>query len=114
MVNKNNIKHNSNYKKINKSKKRCNNSWKIIAIELYITFILLSTIPFVADRAIEPQMQDTYVYHLSYPRDGRQSHYYVERVNTSKIGKIDLVYTTTSNSLVVNTENIKVLHIFCS
>jgi len=87
--------------------------WKIIAIALYITFILLSAIPYMADRSIEPNMQESYEYHLRYPRDGRQTHYYVELVNTSRIGKIDLVYTTASNSLDVTTENIKVLHIYC-
>ncbi len=88
-------------------------NWKVIAIALYITFLLLSTIPFAADRAIEPHMKDSYEYHLRYLRDGRQTHYYVERVNTSKIGKIDLTYTTSSNSLDVDVQNVKVLHIFC-
>ncbi len=87
--------------------------WKTIAIALYITFIILSTMAFTADRTIETKMQDSYTHHLRYPRDGRQSHYYVERVNTSKIGKIDLTYTTKTNSLDVDVYNIKVLNIFC-
>jgi hypothetical protein len=70
-------------------------------------------IPFAADRAIEPQMKDSYTYHLRYPQDGRQTHYYVERVNTSEIGKIDLTYTTKSNTLDVDVENLKVLWIYC-
>jgi hypothetical protein len=88
-------------------------SWKTIAIALYITFLLLSTIPYIADNAIEPNMKETYEYHLTYKHDGRQTHYYVERVNTSINGKIDLTYTTSSNSLVVQTQNIKILHIDC-
>jgi PKD repeat protein len=87
--------------------------WKLIAIALYITFLLLSTIPYLADRSIEPNMVDSYEYHLKYRKDGRQSHYYVERVNTSQIGRIDLIYTTDSNTLEVDVENIKVLNIYC-
>ena len=88
-------------------------NWKVIAIALYITFLLLSTIALTAERNIEPEMQESYTYHLRYPRDGRQTHYYVERENTSRIGKIDLTYTTISNTLDVDCYNIKVLHIFC-
>ena len=108
---------NSKIKSINikdlQTKKKQRHTWKAIAIALYITFLLLSTIAFTADRTIESKMLDSYEYHLRYPRDGRQTHYYVERVNTSKIGKIDLTYTTSSNSLDVDAENIKVLHIYC-
>ncbi len=88
-------------------------SWKVIAIALYITFLMLSTIPFLADRTIDSEMKETYEYHLRYPRDGRQTHYYVERLNTSHEGQIDIVYTTATNALIVDTKNIKVLHIFC-
>jgi hypothetical protein len=100
----------TNQHEVKTSSKR---SWKTIAFALYITFILLSTIPFIAERSIEPQMKDTYDYHLTYRYDGRQSHYYVERVNTSQIGKIDLTYTTSSNSLEVSTKNLKIIHIYC-
>ncbi len=93
--------------------KRQFKSWKAVAIALYITFLLLSMIPFTADRIIEPQMQDTYRYHLRYYNDGLQSHYYVERVNLNKPGKIEFTYTTSSNSLDVKCQNIKMLHIYC-
>jgi hypothetical protein len=88
-------------------------NWKTVAIVLYIIFILITTIPYLADRAVEPNMKDKYEYHLTYKHDGRQTHYYVELVNTSTNGRIDLTYITSSNSLVVDTQNIKVLHIFC-
>jgi hypothetical protein len=58
-------------------------------------------------------MQDSYDYHLRYYKDGIQTHYYVEREDTSRAGRIDLTYTTASNSLIVKTQNIKVLHIYC-
>ncbi|MCK5559871.1 MAG: hypothetical protein KAJ51_04735, partial [Thermoplasmata archaeon] len=101
----------SNQRNPKSNSKRIN--WKAIAIALYITFLLLSTIALTADRTIETKMQESYTHHLRYPRDGRQTHYYVERVNTSRIGKIDLTYTTESNTLDVDCYNIKVLHIFC-
>ena len=88
-------------------------NWKTIAIALYITFILLAMIPLTADRVLKTEMEDSYTYHLVYPRDGRQGHYYVERANTSLIGTIDLTYTTKTNTLVVNSKNIKVLYIYC-
>ena len=37
-------------------------NWKIIAIALYITFLLLSTIPFAADRTVDTDMKETYTY----------------------------------------------------
>jgi hypothetical protein len=71
-------------------------------------------IPYLADRAIEDaEMKESYTYHLKYPYDGQITHYYVERMNTTRIGRIDLTYTTATNSIVVKTENIKVLHIYC-
>jgi hypothetical protein len=107
----------SRYKSIetnrNSTRTSRHRSWKTIAIALYLTFLLLSTIPYLADQTVETNMKDSYEYHLTYRTDGRQSHYYVERVNSSSIGRIDLTYTTADNSLVVSSENIKVLHIYC-
>ena len=97
--------------KTKKQQKR--RKWLAVAVALYITFLLLSTIPFVADRVVEPSMKNSYDYHLRYPCDGRQTHYYVERVDTNEIGQIDLTYTTSSNTLDVDVKNLKVLHIFC-
>jgi hypothetical protein len=87
--------------------------WKTLLIALYLTFIFLSTIPYIADRVIEPKMKDSYEYHLIYRQDGLQSHYYVERFDTNIPGRIDLTYTTISNSLVIQAQNIKILHIYC-
>ncbi len=107
----------NNCKQKRKIRKNADNKprrpWKAIAIALYITFILLSAIPFVADNTLDFEMNESYTYHLSYPEDGRQTHYYVERVNTSMIGRIDLTYTTATNSLKVQTTNVKVLYIYC-
>jgi PKD repeat protein len=73
----------------------------------------MSSIPFLADNVIETNMKDSYSYHLTYPADGRQTHYYVERINTNIAGKIDLVYTTNTNTLNVKPNNIDVLHVYC-
>ena len=73
----------------------------------------MTSIPFLADRAIEPNIKDKYEYHISYPSDGRQTHYYVEREDTGSLGRIDITYTTASNSLNVKSSNIEVLHIYC-
>jgi len=86
---------------------------KTIAIALYITFILLSAVPFVADKTVEVNLKTKYDYHLVYRVDGRQSHYYVERSNTNQVGLIDLTYTTETNSLEVDAKNIKILEIYC-
>ena len=94
--------------KISKSR-----NWKAVAIALYFTFLMVSMIPFIAERNVQPNMKDSYEYHLRYPCDGRQTHYYVERVDTAQIGTIDLTYTTSTNSLDVTTKNIDVLYIFC-
>ncbi len=88
-------------------------SWKILAVALYITFLILSSIPFLADTLLEPDMKEVYEYHLVYPNDGRQGHYYIERVDDTKLGIIDLVYTPDSNSLSINSRNIKVLNVYC-
>ena len=99
--------------KPSKKQHELNRNWKSIAIALYITFLILTSIPFLADRAIEPNLKDKYEYHISYPTDGRQTHYYVERIDTGLPGRIDITYTTASNSLNVKSNNIKVLHIYC-
>jgi hypothetical protein len=57
-------------------------------------------------------MKDSYTYHLTYKINGRQGHYYVERYDNSSYGYIDLTYTTPSNSLEVECQNVKVLWIY--
>jgi PKD repeat protein len=93
--------------------KKPRRNWKAVAFAMYITFLLLSAIPYMADRTVDANMKDSYDYHLVYRTDGRQSHYYVERVNTSENGIIDLTYKTKSNSLTVDSQNIKIIHIYC-
>jgi hypothetical protein len=51
--------------------------------------------------------------HLRFPVDGKTGHYYVERYDTSKDGRINVIYTTDSNSLEVDCSNIKVLRLYC-
>lgn len=91
------------------------NARQLIAVMLaiYLAFILVSKVPIFAEESIEINMKDSYDYHLTYKTDGRQGHYYVERYDTMKYGYIDLVYTTSSNSIVVDAQNIKNLTVYC-
>jgi uncharacterized repeat protein (TIGR01451 family) len=58
-------------------------------------------------------MDETIESRLSFPEDGKKGHYYVERYDTTQTGRINVIYTTESNSLDVNCTNIKVLKIYC-
>ncbi len=92
----------------------CKKSILAVLFAVYITFILLSQIPFLAENLIDiSTMEDSYEYNLSFPNDGKQGHYYVERYDTLKSGYIHVTYTTDSNSLEVDCTNIKVLKIYC-
>jgi hypothetical protein len=93
--------------------KRSKRKWIAIGIAVYITFLLLSTVAFSADRVIDTKMKDYYEYNLRFNDDGYKTHYYVELINTSKVGTINVKYTPSSNSLDVITKNIKVLQIDC-
>jgi PKD repeat protein len=58
-------------------------------------------------------MDEKYEYHLVFPEDGEQSHYIVERYDTSQNGEIILTYWTNTNTLEVETINLKKLTIDC-
>jgi PKD repeat protein len=58
-------------------------------------------------------MDDKYDYHLVFETDGVTSHYEVLRVDPNKNGEIILTYTTASNTLNVETKNLKELTIDC-
>ena len=85
-----------------------------ILLALYLVFILISQIPFLAEEIVDTSdMDDTYESRLTFPRDGKQGHYYVERYDKTEAGRIHVIYTTATNSLEVDCTNIKVLHIYC-
>ena len=81
----------------------------------YLTIIIITKVmPILADTYIDSVQNDMaaeYTYHLRFPKDGYQSHYYVERWNTSAYGIIDLTYYTDDHRLEVSTANIRVLGI---
>jgi len=87
----------------------------IVAFALYVTFILLSRIPYIAEPQLRSRanMDDEYVYNLVFPEDGTHTHYYVERWDTSADGRIELTYWTATHTLNVETTNLKVLTIDC-
>ena len=78
-----------------------NTFWKLLIV-LWMVFIILSQVPFLAENFVDTsEMDDVMEYHLSFPQDGKAGHYYVERYNQSQIGRINVKYTTKSNSLEV-------------
>jgi len=85
----------------------------VLAFSLYLTFIVLSMVPYIAQQSVETNMDERYEYNLVFNADGNQTHYYVERYNTGVPGTVDLVYTTSTNNLIVDVDNIKVLWIDC-
>jgi hypothetical protein len=98
-----------------KSNKRSRSKVIAYLYVAYITIILITkVIPILADTyidSVQNDMASEYTYHLRFPIDGYQSHYYVERWNTSAYGIIDLTYYTDDNRLEVSTANIRVLGI---
>jgi len=85
----------------------------VLLFSLYITFIMLSQIPYLAQQSFQSSMKPSYEYSLTFNTDGWQEHYYVERYDMELPGTIDLIYTTSSNVLTVDVDNIKVLMISC-
>ena len=81
---------------------------------MWVVLLLLSQIPFIAEDYLDTNdMEDSYEYHLTFTKDGKSGHYYVERHNINESGRIHVIYTTASNSLEVDCTNIKVLRIYC-
>lgn len=87
----------------------------IVVFALYVTFILLSRIPYLAESQVrsKAEMDDKYVYNLVFPEDGTHTHYYIERWDPSSDGRIELTYWTATHTLNVETTNLKVLTIEC-
>ena len=70
--------------------------WAIL-FAIWIVFIILSQVPFLAETLVDySAMDETVESHLRFPQDGKQGHYYVERYDTDKPGLIDLIYTCSS------------------
>ncbi len=85
-----------------------------ILIPFWIIIIILSQIPFLAQQNLMvSEMDEVYNYTLKFSNDGRTGHYYIERYQTDQVARINLEYTTNSNTLEVDCDNIKVLKIFC-
>lgn len=87
----------------------------IVGVAIYITFILMSMLPYIAESHMRSRqnMDDTYDYHLIFETDGKNSHYDVTRVNANQNGEIILTYTTASHTLEVNTKNLEKVTIDC-
>jgi hypothetical protein len=109
---------NSGKQDLPKSEKKPDSSHSKTWVYLYIVclsiVVITSAIPIIADIYIDSivdDMDDEYTYHLRFPVDGYQTHYYVERWNKSAYGIIDLTYYTPTHTLEVKIANIRVLGI---
>jgi PKD repeat protein len=89
----------------------------VVLFALYVTFIIISTIPYLAEQNLirTRAPKDDYVSHLTFPVDGEYDHYKnVVLLDNKSIGKIDLKYTFETNTLYIQKmENVKELVIDC-
>ncbi len=99
---------------VKKHDKSRTKAWVYLYIASLTIIMITKVMPIIADIYIDSvinDMDDEYTYHLRFSEDGYQSHYYVERWNTSAYGIIDLTYYTPTHTLEVEIANIKVLGI---
>ena len=87
----------------------------IMGYLIYLLLLILSQLPYVAEHFIDTTRADSepIEYHITFKTNGRQSHYYVERVNQVLLGRIDVYYYSNSNTLKTYVKNIKSLTIYC-
>jgi hypothetical protein len=92
---------------------------KLLAVifAIYFTFILVSTIPYLAEQDLfgTRSEEDSYESHLVFQSDGEFGHFKnVVLTNNLTAGKIDLKFTFDTNTLYIQKmENIKELDIDC-
>ncbi len=101
---------------INTTTKRAFFKWlAIFAYISYLILIIMTQLPFIAEHFTSRALieNDVVEYHLTFLSDGRQTHYYVERINQSIPGRIDVYYYPKSNTLRTKVFNIKALTIYC-
>lgn len=93
---------------------RASLTWLIVLGYLvYIFLILMTRLPFMAEQYTEQSMPELIESHLYFNTDGKQSHYYIERVNSSAPARIDVFYYPQSNTLRTTLRNVKLLTIYC-
>jgi len=89
----------------------------VVLFTLYVTFIIISTIPYLAEQDLirTRAPKDDYVSHLTFPSDGEYDHYKnVVLLDNMSVGKIDLKYTFETNTLYIQKMvNVKELVIDC-
>ena len=74
----------------------------VVLFALYVTFIIISTIPYLAEQNLirTRAPKDDYVSHLTFPADGEYDHYKnVVLLDKKSIGIIDLKYTFETNAV---------------
>ncbi|WP_455392168.1 PKD domain-containing protein [[Eubacterium] cellulosolvens] len=97
--------------------KNARRNLKIILLGIYISFILISAIPYLAENQLSrgKLTNGDYESHLVFPTDGEFGHYKdVKLSDKGTPGKIDLKYTFDTNTLLIErVENIEALVIDC-
>ena len=70
-----------------------NRKLMVVLFALYVTFILISTVPYLAEQNLmrSKSKDEEFVSHLVFPEDGNYGHYKYVRltnlINTSKYGR---------------------------
>jgi len=82
---------------------------------MYVAFILLSQVPILAKESAENRASTVHDYYLTFTQDGytQDGHYYIERTDTTKDGRVNVIYNMDTNSLTIDAINVKRLAIFC-
>jgi len=86
----------------------------LLLVGVYFVYVILvvgANFNIIANETVQQQMDPSYTYHLEFPENGTLTHYYVELADPNFMGIIDLAYFTGTNTVVIQTENIKVLRI---
>ncbi len=88
----------------------------VVLYAIYIAFILVSAVPYLADMGQRGQkVGDNYEYHVVLESDGNDvAHYFdVDLADDAQVGTIDLEYVPASHTLNVDVTNIQKLTMDC-
>lgn len=94
--------------------KKLNLKWLfILSYLLYLFFIVMLRMPYLAEQFTNNTIPDNIESHLIFYDDGNQSHYNIVRFNDTSPGRIDVYYYSKTNTIKTNIFNVKSLAIDC-
>ncbi len=88
----------------------------VVLYVIYVAFILVSAVPYLAEQETRGKLQNgVYESHLTFPENGEYGHYTIVVLSNTDIpGRIDLTYTFATNTLnIEKCDNIVELTIDC-